>query len=66
MTREQLEGFHRKLTLLSPGVVKERYRQAADRGRFLELPTPRVIQERVAALEGPLEVAPLNRLFANF
>ncbi len=42
-------GFHRNLTLLSPDMVKERYRQAADRCRFLELPTPRVIQELVAA-----------------
>lgn len=49
MTPEQLKDFHRKLSLLSPDMVKERYRQAADRCRFLELPTPRVIQELVTA-----------------
>jgi hypothetical protein len=49
MTREQLEDFQRNLTLLSPDMVKERYRQAADRCRFLDLPTPRVIQELVTA-----------------
>jgi hypothetical protein len=49
MTREQLEDLHRNLSHLSPDVVKERYRQAADRCRFLELPTPRVIQELVTA-----------------
>ncbi len=49
MTPEQLKDFHRNLTLLSPDMVKERYRQAADRCRFLELLTPRVIQELVTA-----------------
>ena len=49
MTREQLEDFHRNLTLPSPDLVKERNRQAADRCRFLELPAPRVIQELVVA-----------------
>ena len=49
MTREQLEDFHHNLTLLSPDMVKQRYRQAADRCRFLDLPTPRVIQELVTA-----------------
>jgi hypothetical protein len=47
MTREQLSELRRNLSLLSPEMVKERYRQAADRCRFLELPTPRVIQELV-------------------
>jgi hypothetical protein len=47
MTREQLEQFRRNLSLLSPETVKERYRRAADRCRFLDLPTPRVIQELV-------------------
>jgi hypothetical protein len=48
MTLEQLREFERGLSLLSPIMVKERYRNAADRCRFLELPTPRVIQELVA------------------
>jgi hypothetical protein len=49
MTREQLEDFQRSLTLLSPDMVKERYRRAADRCRLLDLPTPKVIQELVTA-----------------
>jgi hypothetical protein len=48
MTLDQLREFERSLSLLSPVMVKERYRNAADRCRFLELPTPRVIQELVA------------------
>jgi hypothetical protein len=47
LTREQLNHFERNLSLLSPYLVKEKYRQAADRCRFLDLPTPRVIQELV-------------------
>ena len=47
MTRQQLEQLQRSLSLLSPHIVKEKYRQLADRCRFLDLPTPRVIQELV-------------------
>ena len=47
LTREQLNQLERNLSLLSPYAVKEKYRQAADRCRFLDLPTPRVIQELV-------------------
>jgi hypothetical protein len=47
LTREQLKQLERNLSLLSPYLVKEKYRQAADRCRFLDLPTPRVVQELV-------------------
>ena len=47
MTRQQLKEMERNLSLLTPQIVKEKYRQAADRCRFLDLPTPRVIQELV-------------------
>ena len=47
MTRQQLKQLQRSLSLLSPHIVKEKYRQLADRCRFLDLPTPRVIQELV-------------------
>jgi nitrate reductase assembly molybdenum cofactor insertion protein NarJ len=47
MTREQLTEFQRNLRLLSPYAVKEKYKQLVDRCRFLDLPTPRIIQELV-------------------
>ncbi len=47
LTRDQLKQLERNLSFLSPYLVKEKYRQAADRCRFLDLPTPRVIQELV-------------------
>jgi hypothetical protein len=47
LTRQQLKEMERSLSLLSPHIVKEKYRQAADRCRFLDLPTPRVMQELV-------------------
>ena len=47
MTRQQLRELERSLSLLSPHTVKDRYKQLADRIRFLELPTPRVNQELV-------------------
>jgi len=47
LTRQQLQELERSLSLLSPPIVEERYRQAADRCRFLDLPTPRVVQELV-------------------
>jgi len=48
MTRAQLRELERSLRLLSPMIVKERYKVLADRCRFLELPTPRLMQEFVA------------------
>jgi hypothetical protein len=47
MTRAQLKQFERSLSLLSPHMVKEKYKQIADRVRFLDLPTPRIMQELV-------------------
>ena len=47
MSRDELRNLERNLSLLSPAIVKERYKQLANRCRFLELPTPRVIQELV-------------------
>ena len=47
MTSDELKSLERNLSLLSPAIVKERYKQLADRCRFLDLPTPRVIQELV-------------------
>jgi hypothetical protein len=47
MTREQLKELQRSLRLLSPYAVKEKYRTIVDRCRFLDLPTPRIIQELV-------------------
>jgi hypothetical protein len=47
MTPDQLKQLQRNLSLLSPYAVKEKYRLLVDRCRFLELPTPRIIQELV-------------------
>ena len=47
LTRQQLQQLEHSLRLLTPQTVKEKYRQAADRCRFLDLPSPRVIQELV-------------------
>jgi hypothetical protein len=47
LTRDQLKQLERNLSLLNPHIVEEKYRQAADRCRFLDLPTPRVMQELV-------------------
>ena len=47
LTRDELKQLERNLSLLSPYMVKEKYRRAADRCRFLDLPTPRVVQELV-------------------
>lgn len=48
MTASQLKELERSLSLLSPMIVKEKYKHLADRCRFLELPTPRLMQELVA------------------
>jgi hypothetical protein len=48
MTREQLKEFERQLSLLSPYSVREKYKMIVDKCRFLEMPTPRLVQELVA------------------
>jgi hypothetical protein len=48
MSRGELRELRRSLSLLSPMIVKEKYKVLADRCRFLELPTPRLMQEFVA------------------
>jgi hypothetical protein len=48
MTASQLKELERSLGLLSPMIVKEKFKNLADRCRFLELPTPRLVQEFVA------------------
>jgi len=40
MTRDQPNQFERSLRLLSPHIVEEKYKQLADRCRFLDLPSP--------------------------
>jgi hypothetical protein len=47
MTEEELRQLRRNLSMLSPTVVQERYKTLADRCRFLELATPRLMQEFV-------------------
>ena len=48
MSSRELRELQRSLRLLSPMIVKEKYKVLADRCRFLELPTPRLMQEFVA------------------
>lgn len=47
MTPEQLREMRRGLQLLSPHIVRERYQVVADKCRFIDLPSPKVIQELV-------------------
>jgi hypothetical protein len=47
MTAEQLREMRRGLTLLSPHMVKEKYKTVMDRCRFYDLATPRMMQELV-------------------
>ena len=47
MTEEELRQLHRNLLLLSPNLVQQKYKTLVDRCRFLELPTPRIMQELV-------------------
>ncbi len=47
MTLEELQTFRRNLLMLSPYSVKQKFREAADKCRFLELPPPRVMQELI-------------------
>jgi len=48
MSLSELRELQRSLRMLSPMIVKEKYKVLADRCRFLELPTPRLMQEFVA------------------
>jgi branched-subunit amino acid aminotransferase/4-amino-4-deoxychorismate lyase len=48
MSREELKALERRLSLLSPHGVQENYKRLADKCRFLDLPTPRIMQELVA------------------
>jgi hypothetical protein len=47
MTKEQVRELQRSLSLLSPYAVKEKYKTVLDRCRFLELASPRMMQELV-------------------
>jgi hypothetical protein len=47
MTEAELEEYRRSLQLLSPHIVKGMYTRLVDKCRFLELPTPRMMQELV-------------------
>jgi hypothetical protein len=48
MSRADLEKLSRSLAMLSPHIVRDRYLQILDRCRFMELATPRMMQELVA------------------
>jgi hypothetical protein len=48
MSRQDLEKLSRSLAMLSPHFVRDRYLQILDRCRFMELATPRMMQELVA------------------
>jgi len=47
MTEKQIEELRRSLSLLSPFHVREKYKTILDKCRFLELATPRMMQELV-------------------
>jgi hypothetical protein len=47
MTEAQLRELRRSLSLLSPHIVKEKYKTVMDRCRFYDLATPRMMQELV-------------------
>ena len=46
-TKKEIEEFRRGLSMLSPYVVREKYKQVVDKCRFMELATPRTMQELV-------------------
>jgi hypothetical protein len=48
MSAKALEELQRSLALLSPHIVRDRYLKVLDRCRFMELATPRMMQELVA------------------
>jgi hypothetical protein len=47
LTKQQIQELHRSLSLLSPYHVKEKYKTVLDKCRFLDLATPRLMQELV-------------------
>jgi hypothetical protein len=47
MNEAQLRELRRSWSLLSPQIVKEKYRVVMDRCRFYDLATPRMMQELV-------------------
>jgi hypothetical protein len=47
MSQDDLDRLYRNLRMLPSHVVRERYMQIMDRCRFLELPTPKLMQELV-------------------
>jgi hypothetical protein len=47
MTEAQLRELRRSLSLLSPQIVREKYKVVMDRCRFYDLATPRMMQELV-------------------
>jgi len=47
MTEDEVRELRRSLSLLSPHMVKERYKIVMDRCRFYDLATPRMMQELV-------------------
>jgi hypothetical protein len=47
MTEAQLRELRRSLSLLSPQIVRGKYKVAVDRCRFYDLATPRMMQELV-------------------
>jgi hypothetical protein len=47
MTEAQLRELRRSLSLLSPPIVREKYKVIMDRCRFYDLATPRMMQELV-------------------
>jgi hypothetical protein len=48
MTREQVQELRRSLLLLSPYHVQEKYKNVLDRCRFVELATPKMMQELIS------------------
>jgi hypothetical protein len=49
LTAKQLEEFTRSMSRLTLADVERKFRDAADRCRFNELPSPKTVQELVAA-----------------
>jgi hypothetical protein len=47
MNKKQIEELHRELSMLSPYHVREKYKTLLDKCRFLELASPRMMQELV-------------------
>jgi hypothetical protein len=47
MTEKQIQEMRRDLSLLSPFHIREKYKIVLDRCRFMELATPRMMQELV-------------------